>query len=89
MRDANVDTIVLGCTHYPLVGELIESIMAHELTLIHTGDAIAKRLLALAEERGHVNEGELSLHLFTTAAIEPQVVSMLVKAPYTLSRITI
>jgi glutamate racemase len=89
MREANVDTIVLGCTHYPLVGELIKKIMVHDLALIHTGDAIAKRLLTLAKEKGHMNEGESSLHLFSTSDIDPKVVSLLVRESHTLSRITL
>ena len=34
MRENSVDTIVLGCTHYPLVGEMIEDIMDCDVALI-------------------------------------------------------
>jgi len=61
MQEKSVDTIVLGCTHYPLVAHKIEEIMPYKVTLIHTGDAIAKRLLALVRERGHQNRGGLYL----------------------------
>ncbi len=74
MKRDRVDTIVLGCTHYPLVSELISDIMSHRLTLIHTGDAIAKRLLSLASERGYQNIGKNSLHLYATATIEQTIV---------------
>jgi len=47
MREAGVDTIVLGCTHYPLAGDAIRRIMGAEVTLIETGDAIARRLREL------------------------------------------
>jgi glutamate racemase len=49
MRDAGVDTIVLGCTHYPLVAPAIRRIMGEEITLIETGEAIARRLRSLID----------------------------------------
>ena len=70
MRAQNVDTIVLGCTHYPLVGEMISDVMQCDVTLIHTGKAIAKHLLLLGSKQGHSNEGELAISIYTTGEIE-------------------
>lgn len=71
MREQNVDTIVLGCTHYPLVGEMITDVMQCDVTLIHTGKAIAKHLLFLGtQNKGHINEGELPIFIYTTGDIE-------------------
>ncbi|RLA74845.1 MAG: glutamate racemase, partial [Epsilonproteobacteria bacterium] len=53
MRAGDVDTIVLGCTHYPLLCEVIEQVMNRRMTLIHTGNAIAKRLLYLSKSIQH------------------------------------
>ncbi|SFZ97742.1 Glutamate racemase [hydrothermal vent metagenome] len=74
MRESDVDTIVLGCTHYPLVSEVIEDVMQRKMNLIHTGDAIAKRLLSLSEEKGHENRGKLSGILYTTDKISKDIV---------------
>ncbi len=74
MRKANVDTIVLGCTHYPLVSKVIEDVMERRLNLIHTGEAIAKRLLALSKEKGHRNHGILKGILYTTDTISRDIV---------------
>lgn len=38
------DTIVLGCTHYPFVKEMIQQIVGPHVTLIDTGEAVAKQL---------------------------------------------
>ena len=38
------DTIVLGCTHYPFVKEVIREIVGKEISLIDTGAAVAKQL---------------------------------------------
>ena len=74
MRESDVDTIVLGCTHYPLVSEIIEHVMQRRMNLIHTGDAIAKRLLSLSKEQGHENRGKLSGILYTTDKISKDIV---------------
>jgi len=66
MREANVDTIVLGCTHYLLVCEIIEELMNRKLNLIHTGDAIANHLLTLSKNRGYSNKGNLGINIYTT-----------------------
>ena len=69
MKEANVDTIVLGCTHYPLISQTIKKIMGEDITLIQTGDAIAKRLLSLSEEKGHKNIGDLKVTVLHTGLI--------------------
>lgn len=69
MKKDNVDTIVLGCTHYPLVDDIIKQIMGNDITLIETGDAIANRLILLSEERGHLNEGKLDINVCHTGEI--------------------
>ena len=50
------DTIVLGCTHYPLVRATIEHVIAAAsatpVTLIDTGDAVARQLARLLTQAG-------------------------------------
>ena len=74
MREADVDTIVLGCTHYPLVSEVIEHVMQRRMNLIHTGEAISKHLLTLSQANGHKNHGKLTGILYTTAKISKDIV---------------
>jgi len=78
MRENNVDTIVLGCTHYPLVSQSIENIMNCDVNLIHTGEAISKHLLTLSAQKGHVNEGELLVHIHTTGELQVHVISSII-----------
>jgi len=40
----NVDTIVLGCTHYIFIRKLIEELMGPEVEIIDTGNAVAKQV---------------------------------------------
>jgi glutamate racemase len=44
MLDANADTLVLGCTHYPFLDQAIRSIAGDRLALIDTSVAIARQL---------------------------------------------
>lgn len=39
-----VDTIVLGCTHYPFLKKAIQSVVGESVVLIETGAAVAKQL---------------------------------------------
>lgn len=48
------DMLVLGCTHYPFVQSLIEQVIASmgkQVTLIDTGDAVARQLQRLLKQQ--------------------------------------
>lgn len=42
VRDAGVDTLVLGCTHYPLLTAVISYVMGEEITLVNSAEETAK-----------------------------------------------
>lgn len=89
MRENGVDTIVLGCTHYPLVSQSIEEIMHDTVNLIHTGEAIAKHLLDLSIQKGHENQGKLFLDLQTTGAIDVGLIKTIFDSELTLKLINL
>jgi hypothetical protein len=43
LRQAQVDTVVLGCTHYPFAREWIEQAMGPGVAIIDTAQAVARR----------------------------------------------
>ncbi len=49
--DANVDTLVLGCTHYPLLTGVISYVMGDEVTLVSSAEETAKDLYRTLVER--------------------------------------
>ncbi|MEG2380481.1 MAG: glutamate racemase [Oscillospiraceae bacterium] len=49
MKDAAVDTIILGCTHYPLLTSVIREYMGDEVTLIDSGATAADYALRVLE----------------------------------------
>jgi glutamate racemase len=68
---ARVDTIVLGCTHYPFVRPLIEDLTGGAVVLIDTGAAVARELkrrlenshlLNVSSQIGQVSFWSNSLH---------------------------
>lgn len=44
LREAAVDTAILGCTHYPFVGALLQRLLGPQVTLITSGTAVARRV---------------------------------------------
>jgi glutamate racemase len=64
----NIDTVVLGCTHYPFVIPLIEEIVGENVRVIDPAPAVAKQTGRLLERGGMMNKsGERgSLTLYTS-----------------------
>ncbi|WP_150912689.1 glutamate racemase [Marinobacter halotolerans] len=52
-RDTGVDTVVLGCTHYPLVAPLLKELLPEVKFWVDSGDAIARRVIWLLEQGGY------------------------------------
>lgn len=44
LREAGVDTVVLGCTHYPFLRPVIAELMGPGVLLVDSGNAVARRL---------------------------------------------
>lgn len=62
--DKGVDTVVLGCTHYPLLKDAIQSYLGNGVNLVSSGIAIATilkddfingRLISSSQKSGHIN----------------------------------
>jgi glutamate racemase len=45
------DTLVLGCTHYPFVEQLIRDVAGPEVKIVDTGEPVARQLQRLLEQR--------------------------------------
>jgi glutamate racemase len=70
-----IDTLVLGCTHYIFVQEILQNLVGPDVQLISTGQAVAKqtkRLITPAAEvpsaPSHSSESE-KIELWTTGAL--------------------
>ena len=56
LKLAGVDTVILGCTHYPLLADVISEYMGGDVKLISAGAAAARKLCAYLVENGMTNE---------------------------------
>lgn len=52
LQEAGVDTLILGCTHYPLLKEVLGGILGSGVTLVDSGEASAKALRQMLEAQG-------------------------------------
>ncbi len=52
MRLAHVDTLVLGCTHYPLLAPIIGDVIGRDVTLVDSAAETAAALRDVLRERG-------------------------------------
>ena len=43
MIKSNIDHLVLGCTHYPLINDSIEKILPNNVKILESGEAVAKQ----------------------------------------------
>jgi glutamate racemase len=49
---SSVDTLVLGCTHYPILRDVIQATVGAQVKLIDSGEATAVEVKALLKEKG-------------------------------------
>ena len=56
VMDAKVDTLVLGCTHYPLLTGVISYVMGEGVTLVSSAEETAKDLYRTFVENGLLRE---------------------------------
>lgn len=65
-----IDTLVLGCTHYPFVSEHLQALVGADVTLVENGEAVARQSLRLlngiASGVGPAATGAGRIRLFTT-----------------------
>lgn len=52
MIDVEVDTLIMGCTHYPLLKSVIADIMGDKVTLIDSGEETARKSLEVMKSQG-------------------------------------
>ncbi len=83
MRSEGVDTIVLGCTHYPFVIPLVEQIAGPDVRVIDPAPAVARQVKRVADKiysqglndyaKSSVNE-DITFHQFITSG-DPETFS--------------
>ncbi|MFS0780670.1 glutamate racemase [Bacillus sp. 1P06AnD] len=57
-KGSGIDTLILGCTHYPLLGPVISSTVGKRVKVISSGDETARETSAILEYNGLLNKGK-------------------------------
>jgi glutamate racemase len=71
-KDAGVDTLILGCTHFPLVAPMLQRILGRDVRLVTAGHAVAATVQRTLEAKGvqAANEGEGTYRFLCTGDVE-------------------
>jgi glutamate racemase len=78
MLDRGVDTLVMGCTHYPFVIPLIQSIAGPDVRVIDPAPAVTRQIGRLLERHGWlVTDGEPARLQFFTSASPDRLAALL------------
>ncbi|WP_310964289.1 glutamate racemase [Nocardioides terrisoli] len=63
---AGVDTLILGCTHYPLLTGIISYVVGDQVTLVSSAEECAKEVYRVLAERGEMGDESAPVHTFLT-----------------------
>ena len=65
--DEEIDVVVLGCTHYPFLKEVIAASFPNEVTILDSGAAVSRQVQRILTEKQETNyEGIPNYRFFTT-----------------------
>ena len=56
LTEAGVDTVILGCTHYPLVTPMLQRVFGRDVTLVNAAREIAREVGEVLERKGIGND---------------------------------
>ena len=73
LKDYDIDTLILGCTHYPLIRNTIARIMGENVKLVNPAYETTKSLKKLLTEKGLLSvekKGEPNYEYYVSDAVE-------------------
>ena len=76
LKAAGVDTVVLGCTHYPFVREQIQAALGPEVSLGDTAEAVARQAQRLLAARGETGTPTTRTVRLQTTGSEARLVDL-------------
>ena len=64
IMEFGADTIILGCTHYPVLSAAIKKVVGDDITLINAGTSTALAVKEFLEENSIQNDTDNAFHKF-------------------------
>lgn len=81
MIEANIDYLVLGCSHYPYLIPLIKKIIPNHIQIIDSGEAVARQTQKIIEEKvGKHDVGKSNAIFYTNT--NPKVLTEILNNKY-------
>ncbi|MDQ2587382.1 glutamate racemase [Saccharothrix yanglingensis] len=71
LQRAEVDTLVLGCTHYPLLTGVLQIVMGDGVTLVSSAEETVKDVVRVLTERDLFRDGPPDQRFACTGPVEP------------------
>ncbi len=56
LQAEGVDTVILGCTHYPLIRQMLQRVFGRDVTLIFSAEETAREVAETLARKGVENE---------------------------------
>jgi glutamate racemase len=73
LKEAGVDTVILGCTHYPLIRPIFQRVFGRDVTLVFSAEETAREVAETLARKGIGNgEGREGTYRFLTTG-EPSL----------------
>lgn len=69
-KNTPIDSLILGCTHYPILKPVIQEVMGDKITLIDSGEETAREMSTILSESGMLSTEENPVHQFYTTGSE-------------------
>jgi glutamate racemase len=58
LKDAGVDTVILGCTHYPLIRPILQRVFGRDVTLVFSAEETAREVAETLARKGIENAAD-------------------------------
>jgi len=56
LKEAGVDTVILGCTHYPLIRPIFQRVFGRDVTLVFSAEETAREVAETLARKGYEND---------------------------------
>ena len=55
INKSNIDTLILGCTHYPIMVKTIQNVLSNHINLVFSGKTVGNKLKSYLKEYNYEN----------------------------------
>ncbi len=68
LREGNIDVLLLGCTHYPVLREVIQKVIGEGVTLVDSGEEAVNEVSSVLKEKGMeaTGRGAVDRHFYVS-----------------------